>query len=157
MKIHHIILLLLLAVLTACNSDIFVDDTDLPRETKVTIDGDGGQWITPYSSQGLQKISFSSDLGYDFHMQYYDRQGKPLTGIGNPENFGTIVCDSKQKYYSICFTKNLITVTSSFNGSYENKIMLVLEYESGATKYISITITAGTPGIDHEFKYMTKI
>lgn len=146
-RIIYIIIPIFSLFISSCNSDIFVENEDLPKSTDVTIDGDGGQWSTNYSRKGLIKISLdyrwaSSNLLGD--LTYCGKNGKVLDADCSPSELESIDYENRLIYFRIGFIGDMIYVTSYYNAGDEITVALCLEYDYGVIKYINITIKEGT-------------
>ena len=134
------------AVVMSCNNDIFIESDNLPNITDVTIEGDGGQWSTPYPRKGLKKISLGLSDASSFNMPYVayiGKNGKELDSDCSPSELESINCETPNLHFEICFDGDMIYVTSHYNAWYEQDVTLSLEYDHGVTKYINITIMEG--------------
>lgn len=136
---------LVLAV-TGCNSDIFVDAVDLPSFTETTIEGDGGQWKTPFVREGLVSIAIDPETSaVKRYFRYFNSDGREVDAECPASDLRQIVYENQAQFYSIGFDKSMIYVNSNYNALEEIEMRLWLEYDSGATKCIVLTITAGEP------------
>lgn len=148
MKRYNYILLLLIVTVTSssCNSDIFVENDDLPAVVDITIEGDGGQWSTPISRKGLTAVYLNpSSSSSRIYYKYYDRNGKPADADTPISEIGSIEYENPCQYYAIGFNGDMGYITSYYNASGPYYFSVQLEYDYGVTKFINITVTEGKP------------
>lgn len=144
-KLRFILSLCVLTLFGGCNSDIFLDEDDLPANTSVTLEGDGGEWSSRFFRKGLTGIDLISGISWSNYLRFYDSDGKPVDSDCPLSKLGSIVYDTPLRYYSIGFTKDRIYLRSDYNASGNDEIVLVLKYDNEPDKYIRINITAGKP------------
>ncbi|MDE6340980.1 MAG: hypothetical protein K2K93_01555 [Muribaculaceae bacterium] len=130
-------------LVSACNDSIFVDDTDLPDDTHVLLEGDGGEWSAAYSRHGLKRILFDYSYGYDEYLTYYDVNENPVEADIDPSQLKSIVYENPLRHYSIVFDGDMIYITSHYNASFADSFDLRLVYDSGTTKSINVQVEQG--------------
>ena len=148
MKKHTVITflsVLFLLLATGCNSEIFTENKNLRDITQVTIEGDGGQWSTPFSREGLMNIYFNFDAQDVDYARYYSVNGEEVDATHPPLELEFVQVDSPIRMYNFGFNGDMMYVSSSYNASSAKDWIIQLEYEDGTMKTIRITITAGEP------------
>lgn len=146
MKIHIPILLCAAALATAaCNNDIFTDRNELPDFTDITVEGDGGQWSAPIVRDGLLRVYIDYSESVKPYVHYYDTDGNPADASCPASDLGSIVFENPVTFYSIGLHGEMLYVTSNYNAAWTDNVTLHLEYDSGVTKLIHLTITQGEP------------
>lgn len=131
------------AFITSCNNDIFTDDSDLPQITDITIEGEGGQWSSPFSRKGLAQIQIDYSSNDKKYVRYYNSQGNEVNSDCPASELGSIVYDNPRTWYSIGFLGEMIYINSIYNASRYAAFSIRLDYEYGDTKYINVTVTEG--------------
>lgn len=82
----------ILMVFSGCNNDIFIDGKNLPDYTEVTVDGDGGQWSTAFSRDGLVKIYISNtSSAFNPYYRYYGINSGEVDSDCPPAQLGEII------------------------------------------------------------------
>lgn len=146
MKIHIQILLCAAALATAaCNGDIFTDRNELPDFADITVEGDGGEWSAPIERDGLLRIYIDYSESVKPYVHYYDTDGNPADASCPASDLGSIVFENPVTFYSIGLHEEMLYVTSNYNAAGADNVTLHLEYDSGVTKLIHLTITQGEP------------
>jgi len=134
----------LLLLVSACNSDVFIDGKELPDYSEFTIDGDGGYMSTAFSRDGLTAIRFEDSVAMAEYLTYYDTKGHRTDAFCPVSELGSIGYDTPVQYYTIGFTGEMLYVSSLYNATgFKKSITLFLEYDYGVTKKIHITIIQG--------------
>lgn len=139
-------ILLIVLFITSCNSNIFVDKTDIPEKLEIILDGNGDEWKSAISVKGLSRYYVNFSLAEQEYVRYYSILG-PETGPDAPANeLAGIVYENPAEYYSISIFGEMLNIRVDYN-CYQKptNIVLYLEYEYGITKQISILITPGSP------------
>lgn len=142
-NLTYIIALLAVVINTSCNSDLFIDDIDLPYMTEVTIEGDGGQWSTSLSRKGLSNISIDYSANDSEYVRYYGMDGSEVDVDCPASDLGNIVYENPKTYYSVGFLGDMIYITSYYNATSFESFTIRFDYDYGVTKYINVTLTEG--------------
>lgn len=143
----------LMLCVSGCNSDVFLDEPDLPEETSVTIEGDGGEATVSIPTKALKCISFDMMSDEEKYCTYYNLQSEPVGRDVAPSQLGSIVFESNFVAFKIIKDGSRLTIRSichTFDYTYH--YTLRLEYDYG-TRFINFDIIPGQPiilvGIDY--------
>lgn len=141
-----IIYLCLVSLTSACNDDVFIENTDLPEYSEITISGDDGYWSRAYNRKGLERIYFSFSEGKKEYVRYFDVKGDEVDSNCPASELRNILYEDPFQYYDIGFHGDMIYVNTYYNSTRkDNYLTLLFEYDYGLTKEISINITPGEP------------
>ncbi len=144
-KKYLLTLLIMLLLLTGCNSDIFVDSLILPDNIEATVYGDGGQFNQPISKTGLKSMSIDHDISLSDNFTYYDNEGHPIPANSPKSEIAQICYQSQREYFTLSIVGEMLYFTSFYNNlEMESHWTVRLEYESG-TKLLQIAIQPGRP------------
>lgn len=132
-------------MLSSCNGDIFIDRTDLPFKTSVTVDGDGGHWQSYFSRSGLEEIELLVPYDDRQYINYYDTDGKEVDENCPASQLGAIIFENPTAYYKFNFNDNTISFESCYNAG-PNPVDVCLNLYFGyGTKRVDIDVTKGKP------------
>ena len=131
--------------ITACNNDIFVEDTS-PSVNEVKLDGDGGTAIITYKPNGIKGIYIGSTDNYNTYTYYYDKNGDILgDGSFSFDNIGSITYQSMWSWIDIDINGDKLTIRSIENSSAdEQEIYISLDY-GHISESISLIVFPGEP------------
>lgn len=130
--------------LSGCNGDIFVDSEVLPEISKITIEGDGGEWSTPISRKGLVRMYIKVDYDEEKYVNYFDVNNKITDETCPASDLENIIYENPIRYYSISFYGDMLYISSWYNAAEEKHFGVYLEYDYGV-KQIDVTVSKGTP------------
>ena len=135
---------MLVALLAACNNDIFIDDTRL-EETEATIDGDGGKHTFRIKSKGLREIWLDA-YPYNGAFEYYNRKGEYISPESPASQVARIRCYAVDFEFNIYLDGNNLTIISTENSLNrdDTTVVIRLEYKD-SSQSIYVTITPGKP------------
>lgn len=129
---------------SACNDDVFIENIDLPEHSEIAINGDEGYWSRAYNRKGLESIHFSFSEGMKEYLRYFDMKGDEVDSDCPASELNNILYQDPLQSYSIGFYGDMIHVSSYYNSMRkDNYLTLLLDYDYGLTKEISIKITQG--------------
>ncbi|MDE6394982.1 MAG: hypothetical protein K2K77_06545, partial [Duncaniella sp.] len=137
-------ILLTVALLTACNGDIFLDETALPPEPDITLEGDGGSAVITIPLKDLQGIGFRY-FDTQRNTTYYNAAGEIIDSNSPVSEISLIVYETDFSRFEIHRQGSrliLKSVCSTFK--YENHDEIELEYRYGYRR-IQVTILPGKP------------
>lgn len=144
MKQLIIILLSISAIgFTGCNNDIFIESSQLPDETYITLDGNGDEWSVPLPRYGLKRVYLDGVPDADKYLKYYNIKSGLTDSYCPPSELNDIIFENPVKYYSVTLSGNMLYISCSYNVSDEDNITLRLEYDYGVSKTIHFTLTTG--------------
>lgn len=140
------IYLCLVLLTSACNDDVFIKNTDLPEHSEVTINGDEGYWSRAYNRKGLESIHFSFSEGMKEYVRYFNVRGDEVDSNCPASELSNILYEDPLQSYDIGFHGDMIYINSYYNSTRkDNYLTILLEYDYGLTKEISVNITPGEP------------
>lgn len=141
--ISFIFIQYIIITLCSCNSDLFLSDTQLPDDTVVNIEGDGGQFSTAISCDGLQAISIIHDYDDRKNFSYYDINGNITSSECPVEELREIHYETLIRSYSLGIEKKMLYFNSYYNCDTEAfQIVICLKYDFG-NKYLTINLSEG--------------
>lgn len=114
MKLHTIkciLCLVLAAIVTACNGDIFVDIKSEPSSTDIEIAGDGGQQTVKFDRNGIQRIGLDVHNGYN--ASYYDKDGNEIPYDSKVTEIARINYTNVRNIFDIYIDGNFLTFKST--------------------------------------------
>lgn len=130
-------------LISGCNNDIFIENSDLPANTTIDIDGDGGGWSSPFSRDGLTRIYVDYAPEEIKYVTYYSVDGGIAEADCQPSRLQSIVYETPVLYYSIGFAGDMVYFYSDYNVSDAVSFRLCFDYDYGVSKYIDVTIREG--------------
>lgn len=138
----------------ACNSDVFLDEPDIPEETSLTLQGDGGEATMSIPTKALKCISLDLMSDEEKYCTYYNLQNEPVGSDVAPSQLGSIVFETNFVALKIIKNGSQITIRSICNTiEFTYHYTLRLEYDYG-TRFINFDVTSGQPmildGIDYD-------
>lgn len=137
--------LCLMLISQGCNNDVFLDEPDMPEQTSVTLEGDGGEASYIISKKGLEHISLDLFSENERYCTYYNRQGEKVDSKVAASDLGTIVFETNFTLIKIVKDGNRLTIRSLCNASsMEDHYGIRLEYDYGV-RFINIVILPGLP------------
>ena len=140
--LYCIAILLVTTLLTGCNSDVFLDEPDLPFNTELTIEGDGGVAVCRIPVKALQHITLNMFASRN-DATYYNSKGDVIDSDSPASDVSLIVCENSLRRFEIRKDGSQLVITSISNTSkYESHDEIVLEYTFGC-RCISLTILPG--------------
>lgn len=145
-QIRTCLVMVAVALTTACNSDIFLDGAEMPQETTATIAGDGGEASFIIQQKGLEHITIDYYGGSAATITYYNHANEEIVPEERPAKELSQICfRSMWLAYNIDIEKNRITVHTVENISeYEQSIVIRLTYDY-TVKFITLTVETGKP------------
>ena len=135
--------LLAVVIISSCNSELFIDDIDLPDVSDVTIEGDGGEWSTAFSRKGLSRIRIDYSSHDKEYVRYFSVEGPEVDADCPASELGSIVYENPKTFYSIGFVGEMMYLTSHYNASDYDMFTIYMDYDYGVTKSINVTLTEG--------------
>jgi len=130
-------------LISGCNNDIFIENSDLPAHTTIAIYGDGGGWSSPFSRDGLTRIYIDYAPDEIKYVTYYSVDGGIAEADCQPSRLQSIVYETPVLYYSIGFAGDMVYFYSDYNVSETVSFRLCFDYDYGVSKYIDVTIREG--------------
>lgn len=131
---------------SSCNKDVFVENDDLPQHTEVTLEGDGGQWSVPFSRNGLTHIYIiDCPENEKQYLTYLNLKGDLTGSYCDASDLKSINFENPARWYSFGFAGDMLYFSSNYNASTPYTVNLILEYNFGVDKLISINLTEGKP------------
>lgn len=142
-RILYIFSILLCVFTSACNNDIFVDVSDLPDVTDVSISGNGAQWSTVLPRNGLTGIRINYSTDEQEYVRYYNKNRQETDADCPASELGSIVYENPKTFYSIGFSGDMIYINSNYNAALYTEFSIQLDYGSYTTKTVNVIITQG--------------
>lgn len=144
----------ILLMAPACNSEVFLDEPDIPEETSLTIEGDGGEATVSIPTKALKCISLDLMSEAEKYCTYYNLQNEPVGRDVAPSQLGSIVYETNSIALKIIKNGLQITIRSICNtNEFTYHYTLRLEYDYGM-RFINFDITPGQPmtllGIEYD-------
>lgn len=146
MMINHLkyvpILFLVACFVTSCNDDVFLDGHEMPDETNITLDGDGGEAEIGIQTKGLEWIGidhYSDDLGFKF----YNREGEQVKEECPATELALIHYENRWKMYDMTIDNGRIVfhnIENSFGSTLSVTVRLRYDY---TVKFINIELLPG--------------
>ena len=133
--------LIISLVISACNSDVFIDGPDSPTEKEFYIEGDGGEISFNISRKGLVRISIdhvSDDRGYT----YYNSNGEEIPEKSPVSELARIHYENRWIMYDVEIEGDKLTFKSIENCQDILNHTIRLEYDY-TTRFILVNTTAG--------------
>lgn len=145
MKLLYEGLILLALVLAGCNSDVFLEEADIPESQSVTIDGDGGEATFTIPLKGL--VYFGPDLMSSsvHYCTYYNAAGEQIESNAPASEVARIVYETDFMKYELLRDGSRLTIRSVCRTrQYDDNLSVRLEYTYGV-RFIGVTILPGKP------------
>lgn len=142
-QLINILLSISAIVFTGCNNDIFIESSQLPDETHITLDGNGDGWSVPLPRHGLKRVYIDGVPDADKYLKYYNIKSGLTDSYCPPEELYDIIFENPVKYYSVTLSGNMLYISCGYNVSDVDNVTLRLEYDYGVTKVIHFTLTTG--------------
>lgn len=144
----------ILLMATACNSEVFLDEPDIPEETSLTLEGDGGEATVFIPTKALKCITLDLMSEAEKYCTYYNLQNEPVGRDVAPSQLGSIVYETNSIGLKIIKNGSQITIRSICNTNvFTYHYTLRLEYDYGM-RFINFDITPGQPmtlvGIEYD-------
>lgn len=143
--IGYIVVAALCVLASACNDDIFTEVIELPEVTDITIEGDGGEWSAPVSKKGLTGIYIDYNVHEKEYVRYFNDKGNETDADCPASELGSIVYENPRTWYSIGFSGSMIYISSNYNATPYTAFTIRLDYETGESRFINVTLTEGEP------------
>lgn len=132
-------------IASGCNSDIFIDEVQLPYETTVDVEGDGGEWMMAIPTTSLRRLVVDYSENALEYVRYYDVNGNVTTAECPFSDLESIVYESPVAWYSIGVKGNMLYVNNYYNVlPFPIFKQIRLEYDQ-VWKYINVDFLNGTP------------
>ena len=145
--ISYLLTLLIASIASSCNSDIFIERENLPDITDITLDGNGDEWSSVFSRNGLTRVYINPEDSSDDakYLKYYGMNDDVVDASCPFDELRDIQYNTPSRFYSIGFYGGMIYITCHYNVMSEKSIRVYLEYDYGMTKTINVTMTEGKP------------
>ena len=144
---HKIILSALTAlasILSACNNDIFVEDTR-PSEKEIVLEGDGGIHTLTIQEKGLQKIALDIYGNSNNSITYYDKNGNIIPPETPVSEIARINYTNIYIIFDILLEGNSMTLhCTELTAGNEWDVPIILDY-GYCLEYINVKIQTGRP------------
>lgn len=146
MMVNHLkyvlISFLVASFATSCNGDVFLDGHEMPDETNITLEGDGGETEIGVQTKGLEWIGidhYSDDLGFKF----YNREGKLVKEECPVMDLALIRYENRWMMYDLTIDNGRIVFHSKEN-SYGDTLSVTIRLRYDYTvKFINIELCPG--------------
>lgn len=121
--VSTLIVVCMLWGMSGCNSDIFLDEPDIPDGTSVTIEGDGGEAEYAVPTRGLKHISLDVFSESEKYCTYRNTSGEVIDRKSPAAQVGSIVFENDFTKLEILKSGGHLTVrsvcqTSQYEGSW---------------------------------------
>lgn len=140
----YILLLLTLLGSAACNNDIFIDGPELPWESNVTVEGDGGSASFRFSTKSLESIELQVSSDPKGRSVYLDAKGDTLPDGKDISRIAKIVYDNGCDRMEVILQKGNLKFISIENPTAIKQAVLEFLYSYG-NKFIYVDLTPGRP------------
>ncbi|MDE6479288.1 MAG: hypothetical protein K2L45_03385 [Muribaculaceae bacterium] len=135
----------LIFLLSSCNNDIFLGDSQLPNFTDVIIVGDNGSWSTPISRKGLSRVYIDFDYAERKYVSYRNIDYKVTDENCPASELLDISYQNPLRDYIVSFHGDMLYFSSRYNASCAYSVTLHLEYVFGEEKVIEFNVSGGEP------------
>lgn len=141
--------------MSGCNSDIFLDEPDIPDGTSVTIEGDGGEAEYAVPTRGLKHISLDVFSESEKYCTYRNTSGEVIDRKSPAAQVGSIVFENDFTKLEILKSGGHLTVRSVCQTSqYEGSWTIRPEYDYGM-RFIDVKVLPGKPRRLIDVRYST--
>lgn len=127
---------------TSCNGDVFLDGEEMPDETNITLEGDGGETEISVQTKGLEWIGidhYSDDTGFKF----YNHEGKQVKEECPVTELALIHYENRWMMYDMTIDNGRIVFHSTENSYGEPLNVTVRVRYDYTVKFINIELLPG--------------
>lgn len=143
--IYLLFLLLAFTAITGCNSDIFIEDTDLPEIQDVMIEGDGGEATFTIPTKHLEHIGFDLMSTEEQYCKYYNARGELIDSKSPASEVHRIVFETMFTKLELIKEGARLTIRSICQTDRQDTHWTIrIEYNYGV-RFIELTCSPGTP------------
>lgn len=137
-------LFLSLFIFLSCNNEIFIDGPELPEETNVTVQGDGGEEVFTIPLKGLENISLDIISGSNLYCTYYNHSGEIIESDSPASELSKIVYDKGYIKFQLLKENNRLVFNSIANAGSTTDWTFRLKYDY-CVRFINIKVLEGQP------------
>ena len=137
--------LLAMTAITACNSDIFIDEPDLPEVQDIKIDGDGGEATITIPTKNLEHIGFDLMSTEEQYCKYYNASGELIDSKAPASEVHLIVFETKFTKLELIKEGSRLTIRSICETYQANAHWTIRIESSYGVRFIELTCLPGTP------------